>query len=136
MGSRSGGQDCFVPSLLRTLLTLAALTVVAAVVDALLFLAPAGSILSPAEVLGLLALAALAGAALWRNPHPAHFAAPFLGLIVFRLLVVPLVEVPTDAVLRDAQAGIAAAVVLIAQLCVVGVGFALGRRRVEPGPLL
>jgi hypothetical protein len=44
------------------------------------------------------------------------------------LLVVPLV-VPTDAVLRDAQAGLAAAVALIAQLCVVGVGFALGRRR-------
>ncbi len=124
------------PSLLRTLLTLAALTVVAAVVNAQQLLEPAGSILSPAEVLGLLALTALAVAALWRNPHPAHFAAPFLGLYVFRFFVVPLVEVPTDAVLRDAQAGIAAAVVLIAQLCVVGVGFALGRRRVEPGPLL
>jgi hypothetical protein len=45
-----------------------------------------------------------------------------------------LVEVPTDAVLRDAQAGLAAAVALIAQLCAVGIGLALGRRRVEKDP--
>ncbi len=89
------------------MLVLSGLVVVTCAADAVLFLQRAGSYLTGLKLVAMVILAAAATAliALW--PTAWVYAAPILGFALFRGAVIHLIHVPDDAVIRDAQAGIA-----------------------------
>jgi len=100
----------------------ALLVAVAVAVDALLLLMPAGTVPGAAEVVGL-AIAAITTFAVSRwSLRPELLAAPLVGFVLFRLALGWLIDVPQDAVIRDAQAGLAVMVVVGAQFAVIGFG--------------
>ena len=99
--------------------------------NGLILLQPAGAVLSGAEVAAALALAAIGVAAAAAGGSWSLLAIPLAALAGFRLLLGVVIAVPADTVIRDAQAGLAAAVVLAGQLAVVGVGLTTRGRRVR-----
>ncbi len=104
------------------------LIVVAAASDVLLFLQPAGAILRPIEALALAVGALVAfGLALWA-PRRELIAAPVIAFGLFMLSLFVVIDVPEDAVIRDAQSGLAIFVTVVPQLAVVACGVALSRR--------
>jgi len=105
------------------------LLVTGCLADALLLLTPAGATLGPLEALALVALAGSGVAAAAVGGRSELLLVPIAALVVFQASLGAVVPVPRDAVIRDAQAGIAVVVVLAGQLLAVGAGVALGRRR-------
>ncbi len=113
-----------VPTVSRARAAAAGLTLVgvAVAVDALLLLQNAGATLRPMKAVGL-AVAAVGAVALVRwAPRRELIATPLVAFVVFRLSLGRLVDVPEDAVIRDAQAGLAVAVIVGGQLAVVVLG--------------
>ncbi len=106
------------------------LVIVGFLADGLVLLQPAGAVLTGTEVAALLALAALGIAAAAIGGSPWLLATPVAAFAGFRLLLGVIIEVPDDAVIRDAQAGLAVGVQLLGQLAVVGIGLAIAARRV------
>ncbi len=103
--------------------------IVALAADALLLLAPAGHVLTGWELVLLVGGAVVGVGAAMLSPRPSVWALPVIAFLVFRFGLAPLVGVRDDAVLRDAQAGLAAAVVLAGQFGVVAIGMSIGRSR-------
>lgn len=109
----------FPRSALRGVLAGIVLVPVAILSDAWLLLQPAGAVLAPVQA-AVLVVAAVVAAALSRwAAAPALLIAPVLGFALFRAAFGSVIEVPDDAVIRDAQAGLAVAVVVGAQLAIV-----------------
>ena len=115
--------------LARSAVAAMGLVVTAVAVDVFLFLQTAGAILRPLEALALAAAAVAAvGLTQWA-PRWELIAVPVVAFVVFRLSLGVLIEVPDDAVIRDAQAGLALFVIVGAQLAVVTCGVALANVR-------
>lgn len=110
----------------RLVLTTLVAFVCAVTADGLLLLAPAGHVLTwnEAHVLGLMAVAAVAAVAL--APGAWMWGIPVAALGVFLVAVAPVIGIPGDAVLGDAQAGIAVAVVIGVQLAFIKIGLVVG----------
>ncbi len=117
----------------RSIVAIVVVVADAVVADALLLLSPAGEVLAAVEVFLLVVLALVAVVAVAVAPRPVMWVLPVAALLVFRFGVGPAVGVPGDAVLRDAQAGLAVAVVVLAQFAVVAIGMAVGRSRAVSG---
>lgn len=117
--------------LARSAVAAVGLVVVAFAVDAFLFLQRAGAILRPIEVLAL-AVAAVAAVGLthWA-PRRELIGVPIVAFVLFRLSLGVLIEVPQDAVIRDAQAGLALFVIVGGQLAVVACGVSLSHHTGE-----
>ncbi|MCA1702629.1 MAG: DUF4190 domain-containing protein [Actinobacteria bacterium] len=101
--------------------------------DGLLMLAPAGHLLTWIEVLVLALIAILAVVAVALAPGAWMWVVPVVALVVFLVPVAPVIGVPDDAVLRDAQGGIAIAVVLGGQFALVTIGMMVGASRAHRG---
>ncbi len=119
---------------MRAAATAVVLVIIGILADRLVLLQPAGAVLSGAELAALLALAVIGLATVAMGRSPALLATPLVAFAVFRLALGVAINVPGDAVIRDAQAGLAVMVVVLGQLLVVGIGLALARgRRVRHG---
>jgi hypothetical protein len=107
------------------------LVALAVAVDASLLLKTGGAVLRPIEAVGLAVATAVAiGLTRWAPRHEL-IGTPVLGFLVFELSLGRLIAVPDDAVIRDAQAGLAVAVTVGGQAAVVAVGLGLGRYGVK-----
>ncbi len=86
----------------------------------ILLFAPAGSVVGGWQLVVLLALAVAAIVSIRACPAPLMLAVPIIAFVAFRVVIVEVVDVPADAVLRDAQAGLAVLVIVGGQLLLVG----------------
>lgn len=104
------------------------LGVVACAADVVLFYQRAGALLLGWRLVVIVGLGVAAVILIRRSPHWWTVAIPVLSFEIFRTLLVDVIPIPKDAVLRDAQAGIAVAVIVGGQLALVAIAVALAPR--------